>query len=539
MSISFLTQRRTVLLMSDEALYVYRAVSRGRELVDTLPWDTEEFESQVAHLLDKECGKKPVVILNDMIEQHYRKERLSHRGVSVLDRKNVIRRKLNMAFPNYPVRASLQLKGGGDSKTDSTYLFAALSNSDQLSKTISAVRQSTVSVVGVFLLPVESADLLKKLAAKTVGKGQKSSPWTILISPHKGGGLRQIVVKNGELALTRMSLVDTHQEHAQQWAEDVYKEFEATMGYLSRFGYSADEGLNIIVISEPVVGDALQERMRAEHNYASLTPAQAGTLAGLSLGAGNVAEYYGDILHVAWAATKTKFIMPMQSAQVERIAKPRKIVAGLSILGCLLALFFVYQVINAQWSISQIKAEITELGQDKVQLEARYNKEIERVEQLGYDIKLIQAATAVYERLEGQRIDLLPILRSIGQALGRDLHLDEMILKAELISSIGGFIETVGQGYTDTQGAFLEKPFVATLIMKYPGTTDVETGNEEVRNLQKRLQLFLPRYTVEVTKYLKDYGYVDEVVVENQDMSKSDIVQDFVAEIRVRSKSQT
>ena len=78
---------------------------------------------------------------------------------------------------------------------------------------------------------------------------------------------------------------------------------------------------------------------------------------------------------------------------------------------------------------------------------------------------------------------------------------------------------------------------MATLIMNYPGTTDVDIGNQEVRDLQKRLQLFLPRYDVEVTKYLKDYGYIDEVVVENQNIENQDVTQDFVAEIRIRSKS--
>lgn len=83
--------------------------------MDTVPWAVDNFEANVAAVVSKECGGKPVLILNDMVEQHYRKERIPK--VSVMDKANVLQRKLMVAFPNYPVRAALPLKektGKGD-----------------------------------------------------------------------------------------------------------------------------------------------------------------------------------------------------------------------------------------------------------------------------------------------------------------------------------------------------------------------------------------------------------------------------------------
>src|SRR5262245_61593551 len=108
MSLALFAPSRTVVLIADEALYIYSTGFRGSRLIESVPWDTENFEQSVATTLSKDCGGKPVLILNDMVEQHYRKERVPK--VSALDKANVLQRKLNVAFPGYPVKAALLLK---------------------------------------------------------------------------------------------------------------------------------------------------------------------------------------------------------------------------------------------------------------------------------------------------------------------------------------------------------------------------------------------------------------------------------------------
>ena len=51
MGLSFLTPNRTVLLTSDDALYVYSVSSRGVKLVDVVPWGAQNFIDNVSNIL--------------------------------------------------------------------------------------------------------------------------------------------------------------------------------------------------------------------------------------------------------------------------------------------------------------------------------------------------------------------------------------------------------------------------------------------------------------------------------------------------------
>ncbi|MCB9991575.1 MAG: hypothetical protein H6867_09430 [Rhodospirillales bacterium] len=72
MAVPFLTSARTVLLIGDEALYIYKVTYTAVKLVDNIPWQTDDFEDVVVGLIRKECGAKPVLILNDMTDQHFK-----------------------------------------------------------------------------------------------------------------------------------------------------------------------------------------------------------------------------------------------------------------------------------------------------------------------------------------------------------------------------------------------------------------------------------------------------------------------------------
>ena len=161
MSVSLLVPHRTVMLVADEAVYVYDSSARGVRLVETVLWSTENFEQNLAGILKKDCSGRPVLILNDMVEQHYRKEKVLKAGVSIMDRSGMLRRKLNMAFPSYPVKAALPLKEKivKDDKRGRAdiYIFAAVPETRQFLGALGAINRSLVPVSGFCLLPVESS----------------------------------------------------------------------------------------------------------------------------------------------------------------------------------------------------------------------------------------------------------------------------------------------------------------------------------------------------------------------------------------------
>ena len=74
------------------------------------------------------------------------------------------------------------------------------------------------------------------------------------------------------------------------------------------------------------------------------------------------------------------------------------------------------------------------------------------------------------------------------------------------------------------------------MYLTSPGSTDVDRGNREVRELRDRIQSLLPNSDVQVTKFLKDFEYVEKMVVESGTLENQNVQQDFVAEITIKGR---
>ncbi len=529
MSLSFLTPSRTVLMICDEALFIYSISAKGTKLVETVPWAADNFEENVAVIISKDCGGKPVLIVNDMVEQHYRKEKIPR--VSSLDKQNIVKRKLKVAFPKYPVRAALPLKEKV-AKTETSmpanvYIFAAVPATDAFSKTMAATKKSLAAIAGFCLLPVESSDMIKKLADKLTSKEEKKAQWTIFMGQHQNGGLRQIVIRNGELALTRMTPIVEDDSDAVAWSRDVHQEFQATMSYLSRFGYDPSDGLNVILISETGTGDMVEELMKAPCNFYSVTSEKAADLLKLPVGVQETG-YHADALHMAWIGRKSNFILPMKAKQIDNISKPRQISTIISVLLILAMAFQTYQAFDYMQKNTENSENIENIQQRKMQLDLRYNKEKKRKEDLGYDIQLIQSSLALNKEFNLRQIDVFRLLHSIGTSLGRDMRVDRIEIKRGVAKLTNRIIRNK-----------VKPPlFVAEMQMSFPSTTNAEKGNAEVKALQSRLQKSLPDHVVKVTKLLEDYEYSEEIVVETGEAKGKKSSQDYVAEISIEGPAK-
>mgnify|MGYP001796242709 CR=1 FL=1 len=537
MSLSFLSRNRTVLLISDEALFIYSASPSGVNLVETISWDDPNFETVGVNTISKKCGRKPVLILNDMVEQHYRKEKVVKVGTGFGDKAGMIKRKLNAAFPSYPVRAAFPLKekikkSEGQLAAD-IYIFAAVPNSTQFNQTMSVTSKSLASVAGFCLLPVESSDMLKTLAEKlSKDKRATASKWCVFIGQHRSGGLRQIVTKNGEIALTRMTPVSDATENHQKWAAEVHQEFKSTMSYLARFGYVPEDNLETIIITGSEAGDILNTLTAdTDVNFHTMTAHEAAQLLNVRIGR-QEEPHFADPLHVAWSAKKSKFILPMKATQVDEVSKPRQVAMVASVLLCGTALLLGYQAASSFQAYATVLGELDQAKDKKAQLDIQYKREVEKKEALGFNVRLVQASIRVRNKIEGENIPAIDMFSQIGRALGKDLRIDRLVTEPadepEIVNRLNRFVP--GQNNNP-------KPvplYTTRLQMTYPSTTDIDRGNREVEALSKRLQQVMPGYDVKVSKLLKDYEYTEGLVVNAGDLeTEGDLAQDFLAEITI------
>ena len=510
--VSLFSPSRCVLLVGDEALYVYSAGPRGAVLADSVPWQAEDFEDNVTQLIRKECKGKPVLILNDMTDQHFKGgQRLPK--VSSMDKAQVLRRKLQVSFPNYPIRGALQIKQGreaGQAQKDfatvggkgspkamgGLYLFAAVPMSEPISKTIAAVRKSMAPIAGFCLLPVEASDMVTQLAQKISGKGKKAARWTVFIGQHQNGDLRQVITRDGQLAMTRMTSVANVDTDPDTWAREVNHELKATISYLSRFGYTPDEGTDMIVIAAPQAGEALEKLIDFDCNYRSFTAPEAARIIGVNIGQQEEPRF-ADPLHVAWAGRKTRFIMPMEAAEVSKIYRPRQYaMVGIFALA-LGGGYFTWQVMGQMTNMMGAHSEINTQTRAMAQVETEYNQEIERMAALGFDVKLIQGSISTFEAFEKDRVSLLPIVAKIGEALGNELRLD--FVRAERVQ------ETVKSISGESEEAYSLMDM--RIALTFPATINPEVGIREINNLERQLKSLLPGFDVKIERQVASPEY--------------------------------
>ncbi|MCB9988865.1 MAG: hypothetical protein H6868_05970 [Rhodospirillales bacterium] len=542
MSLSILSPSRCVLLVSDEVLSIYDVTARTVKLVDTVSWDTEGVESAVADIIRKECKGKPVLILNDMTDQHFKGGQKLPK-VGVLDKQNVLRRKLQVAFPNYPIRAALPMKPprsskapGGASAYKNLYLFAAVPLSAPIAKTMKAVRESLASIAGLYMLPVEASDMVKSLSEKVAEKKRPPSTWTIFIGQHQNGALRQVIIRDGQLAMTRMTpVIDTDTDH-EQWAQEVFQEFKATVSYLSRFGFSSNDSTDVIVVSHPQAGELLEEKIDIPCQFRSYTVTQAASILGMKIGT-QASVRYADPLHVAWAGRKNRFIMPLFSPDLERVHKARQGAMLLSLLLLGGACYLGWQLWNYSGSVLSARQEIRSQREKLVQAEQDYNAEKKRMADLGVDVELIRGTVEAYDSFEAQRIKVLPVIKGVVQALGPELRLDSFLIKAvPPKTNVMEFVDSRVRGQTG--GADGKQAFEASLKLSFPRMIDPEKGVEEVNELRDRLQEKLPAYEVVVERNLigLDYSaqFSGSAGVKAEDIAK----EDYVAEIQIRGVAE-
>lgn len=514
---------RRVLLIGDEGLVFYAVEKKKAIRVLSLPWSAENFEQQVTTALTDEF-KGPVVLLFDAVEQHYRRDKLPK--VGAFDKSKVLQRKLNIAFPNFNIVSALEIKDNaskGFTLTSSDvkppeYLFSALPRSENLDRIISILYEAGVDVVGLGLLPVESVGLVEGLAQRCCDQaGSERSKWSILIGHHETGGIRQIVVKDESLALTRLTPV-SEAAMSSGLSGEIIKEFQATLSYITRYGYQPNDGLDVVVIADKDSHNAIKVSNLPVSNLFCLDLPQAVNMLGGQY-IGQTASTYADSLHALWVAKKFKIDMPMQVPALTNISKPRmvaKTATALSVVGALALGWFLFQSFTAYADVrSQIEDKMTQRNA----LEREYHQESKIFDQLPIKPAVVNGTLGIKNMLEKNSIDLTPVFEKIKPILGQGVLIDQMsITHSPSEGTVLANAETVVASQARPQ-QFNAANLRRSSISKDP----VDPGEMEVRfeiytlknlELEERVtfaegllesfRVAFPEHTVELTRQFSD-----------------------------------
>lgn len=501
---SFLTPGRRILMTGDEGIVLFSNSSNGVERECSIPWAVPNFEEQLVDALVSKNKKFPVLVLYDAVEQHYRRETLPR--VNALDRAKVLKRKLDLTFPSYPIRTALLLKPTGKKGSRSkeaaspNYIFTALPGTEMLDNISEALIEAQVGIAGLSLLPLESTGLVEKLTDTFSIGGRKKSRWGVMIGQHETGGLRQIVVRDGQLALTRLTPAGEGVLDGIQWAAEVEREFKATLSYIARFGYSASEGLDVIVICNQVAKDALGKFNLPATSLRCMTTAEAAKTAGIKFSTkervppGTVPQEYADILHAAWAGLKMQRTLNLPVPSLQQIQKPRaaaQTVSGLLVIGVL--------VLGA--SLAERTRIYVDLGKESKTMEDQrdmlsreYAQETAEFEALPVNPDVVSAVLDIYRETEDVSMRPNPFLNRL-----RTVLMPEARIESIEINDTKNAVERTGFR-APAAGQAEEPPFTVLVKFDLPELKSLEQKVLRAETLLVELRQIFPEHKVTIER---------------------------------------
>ena len=458
--------------------------------------------------------KAPLLVLLDVVEQQYRKETIP--SVGKFDRTKVIQRKLLMAFPQQEMRAFLPLTQKPGDAEGLTLLFAALSVGPVIEKIMAAILGSEIFVSGVGLLPLESTSLVNKMVQLTHDRAKISNDtrWSILMTYHKTGGLRQIVVKDGELALTRLTPLSANPNDARALTEEMSREFNSTLIYLSRFGYIPTDGLDLIVVSSAAVCQHFRQLPLPVTHLYPLTQDEACQLLGVTP-TGTDSFVFSDIIHAVWGGLQRKVSVPLTAPIVNKVKSIRQGVRAAIILLFLASCYLLYENTTLQADAIALQSDIVEQQSKKQVLQHQAEELKKTLNTLKYDPEKIATVLSLGNAYAKKTLDVEPTLQLLVATIDHSkARIKEITIEPPLMTDAQAQ-PTPAAASTDpasAAGAVAAKPAVVIhLTMGFTPGLPIEDAAVATNDFAVRLQKQLPNHKVVTDKIVGDLA-VDKMV---------------------------
>lgn len=498
-------------MVGGEGVTLYGPSGRfGMERETSISWEVPNFEDQLAEVLADKGVSRQVSVLFDGNDQTYRKEDNIPK-LSPIDRPRYVKRKLELAFPAYPIRASLEIKPAKKkfgrapaTKAAPSYLFVALPETEQIDRVSAAMLDAGVPIGGFGLLPVESSALVSELSEKVfAGKGKKSR-WALLVGQHETGGLRQVVVKDGNLALTRLTPTSDAGPSGPGWVEDAVREFKATTNYISRFGYSPEDGLDVIIICGDLEKQFFKPAEMGIAHFQCLNLNEAMRHIGIKA-SGNEKNNYADALHAAWISKNGRLKLPVRVPSLHRVMAPRLAASVGTLVLALGVVAFTGLSVESYIGYSGTQDEIALKQNQKTLHEREYEKESAVFDELPIQPAVVRSAMSVKKLLETNTVNLHPILHRLKKAMGNDINLEQLSFQHTPGPSLNM------SGSTAVQFAGMSDPadkgkVLITFKFGMPERTPLEQKVKRAEQLLSSLKANFPDYKVSITSQFGNFS---------------------------------
>jgi hypothetical protein len=234
----------------------------------------------------------PVYVIADAVEEDFRLETLPHAVGNA--RQEMVERKLAQLYRNSTYRTAQFAGREVDKRRDDRFLFMALTNPDIIAPWITLLEEIQAPLAGVYLLPMVSQLLVRKLGLK--------HPDLLLMTRHHAG-LRQTYFSGQHLRLSRLTPMSGMDER--QLNELYASETEKTRLYLiSLRMIGRDNRLHLVFPTLDKVGTDLAHKLESSQGVSCeiLGPEVLAHRLGLRQ---DLLQRYPELLHMQMLARQT------------------------------------------------------------------------------------------------------------------------------------------------------------------------------------------------------------------------------------------
>ena len=434
-------QGRFVLFVGDEgAILTYtNKTTVQRRLFAASP--APEHVEQMRALLDSD-PKAPIWMLLDSMDQSYQRQTLP--PVAKVSLGKIIQRRLDRDFAASDIKGALEIGREKTGRKDWNYLLVAVSTTGHVMEWMDILLDRSNPFKGLFLSPVESEGLILGLAASTgnrraaalveeddgskegkklakakakaipkAKKGDSTFAWQLLISHHKVGGFRLVVLNEGRLTFTRLAqpVGDTTPDVV---AGNVEQEAVNTIEYMKRMGYHDGEDLQVLIIASQEIKQSLEPKNIPATSTSFFTPAEAADALNLS-GVAQPEDHYADILQSVHLLTLKKHRLVLHSPQTKKIAGLTSAAMGLRALAACIALGLAGYGLWMGWQGFAFGAELERMETEKKSQQVALDHMQEIMKQFPGDVKQMLDVLRLY-RQYGKATKFFPITAMAGAA---------------------------------------------------------------------------------------------------------------------------
>lgn len=403
--------------------------------------------------------KAPLTIVLDIMDQHYSQQTLP--PVNKMSVGGLLKRRASREFGR-----SMELQGNyllsrSDSKEWNYMLFAI-----EIGEHVQAWFDWALTVSnpsnGIRVLSLEVGSLIGQLAKSQAStfleEQQAQKEWQYFVTYNKVSGVRQVILRNGQMIFTRLG--QPLEGDAQTEAGAIEQEIISTVEYLKRIGLKTIHDLQLYVVVAEDIMEVIDEKRMGVEACMLLSPHRVCNI----LGWDNVAQpqdRFGDVMLSVFVASSKKvehklWIKPLQQIKQLHMAVP--VVRLLGVLASLSAIVLCAMSAYNYWEHSGV---ILDRQSQKNITEQEYKDMEAKVDLPPEELQKILETFALYKQQREQQVVPRVFLLQTSKAM------DEMS-GSMLVQSITWQVAVEGQGGENTPHSPMVMGGVAG--MTSPGT---------------------------------------------------------------------